>query len=509
MEKIHIIPQPSRMEMTSGTFTLTPKTRIVVPEDAHSAGEYLAQRLMAATGFHIPVTDTEPSKQRQDRIILRIDAACNASGSEGYALSVQDHLILISASAPAGIFYGCQTLLQLFPTAIESPTPVQGISWTIPQIEITDTPRFSWRGMHLDVCRHFMPREFVKKYIDLIARYKMNTFHWHLTEDQGWRIQIAQYPKLTEIGAWRLENGKQYGGYYTQAEIRDIVEHATNRCVTIVPEIEMPGHSVAALAAYPEFSCTGGPFEVRSAWGIAEDVYCAGNDQTFTFLENILAEVIDLFPGKYLHIGGDECPKTRWKACPKCQARIQTEGLNDEFELQSYFIKRIGRYLRTKNRQMIGWDEILEGGLAPGAMVMSWRGMEGGMKAAQLGHDVVTCPTSHCYFDRSQRSDDDFGTQYYNGPLSFETVYAFEPIPPELSPEQANHIVGSQGNVWTEFIPTPEQVEYMVLPRMGALAEVLWSDNQSRNLEDFSIRLASHNERFDVQGLKYCRREVF
>jgi hexosaminidase len=394
-------------------------------------------------------------------------------------------------------------LLQLFPPAIESEEEVQGIPWTIPQLEIEDKPRFTWRGMHLDVSRHFMPKEFIKRYIDMISRYKMNIFHWHLTDDQGWRIEIKTYPKLTEIGSWRSLNGNPYGGYYTQADIQEIVEYAQSRFVTVVPEIEMPGHAVAALAAYPEFSCTEEPFTVETTWGIFDGVYCAGDDNTFEFLENILSEVIEMFPGSYLHIGSDECPKKHWKQCPKCQARITTEGLKNEHELQSYFVKRIGEFLLSKNRHLIGWDEILEGGLPPEATVMSWQGIKGGIKAAQLGYDAVMSPESHCYFDWYQSLDRQREPEAIGGYLPLEKVYAFEPVPSDLTAEQAKHILGAQGNVWTEYIKTPEHVEYMVLPRMCALAEVVWSDKQLRNLEDFLARLSLHYTRFDALGVNY------
>jgi hexosaminidase len=380
---------------------------------------------------------------------------------------------------------------------------VTGVTWTLPQTEIQDKPRFPWRGILLDVGRHFMPTEFIKTFIDLLARYKMNVFHWHLTEDQGWRIEIEQYPKLTEIGAWRTENGKPYGGYYTRAEVEEIVEYAQQRFVTVVPEIELPGHALAALAAYPEFSCTGGPFRIEEDEGIFKDVYCAGNEHTFEFLENILTEVIGLFPSPYIHIGGDECPKDRWKTCPKCQARIKAEGLNNEEELQSYVIKRIERFLNAHDKKLIGWDEILEGGLAPDATVMSWRGMEGGIKAAKQGHDVIMTPTSHCYFDYYQSEQYELEPRAHRGYLPLETVYDFEPIPDGFTPEQAKHILGSQGNIWAEYISTPQQVQYMNFPRMCALAEVVWSDKSQRNLDDFLARLSKHYARFDILGVNY------
>lgn len=505
MKPITVIPQPTEVTFTSGSFALTPETHILSSESTAAIGTYLSECLSRATGWQFAYGSIESFSPEQSSIVLQLDTQKTALGNEGYELSVQEHEIRIVAATPHGIFYGCQTLLQLFPPEIDQPRPVSGIVWNIPQLEITDTPRFPWRGMHLDVGRHFMPKDFVKKYIDRIARYKMNIFHWHLTEDQGWRIEMKKYPKLTEIGAWRMANGQQYGGYYTQDDIREIVEYAQSRYVTVVPEIEMPGHSVAALAAYPELSCTGGPFEVRTRWGIAEDVYCAGNDQVFAFLEDVLSEVFDLFPGPYVHIGGDECPKVRWKACPKCQERIHTEGLSDEHELQSYFITRMERFLITHDKILIGWDEILEGGLAPNAVVMSWRGMQGGMTAARAGHEVIMTPTSHCYFDYPQVHDHGLAPNDYRKYLPLETVYEFEPSPPELSPEQASYILGAQGNVWTEHMETPEKVEEMVLPRMCALAEAVWSEQDQRNWPDFQTRLEPHYARFDASGLNYHR----
>ena len=346
--------------------------------------------------------------------------------------------------------------------------------------------------MHLDVSRHFMPPEFVKRYIDLLALHKFNTFHWHLTDDQGWRIDIKALPRLAKVAAWRGSGDKRYGGYYTQDQIRDIVRYAQDRFVNVVPEIEMPGHSLAALAAYPNLSCTGGPFDVAEGSGIREDVLCAGNDETFTFLQTVLGEVIDLFPGVYIHVGGDECPKKRWAACAKCQARIKSEGLADEDELQSYFIQRMVRFLDKKDRRTVGWDEILEGGLAEGAGVMSWRGAEGAMEAARAGHDAIMCPISHCYFDYRQRDGENERGAKWAPILELPTVYRFDPIPAELSEVEARHILGVQGNVWTEQIPGPSEAEYMAFPRACALAEVAWSGADHRDWSDFSKRLRTH-----------------
>ena len=507
MNRVNIIPQPLRIELKSGVFCLTSETEILASENSRSVAEFLVQRLRPATGYKLPIKyPKQVSKQALtlQTIELHTDSQKADLGEEGYELSVTADRILVTAATAAGVFYGCQSLLQLFPPEIERQELVQQASWTIPQLEIEDTPRFAWRGMHLDVCRHFMPKEFIKKYIDLLARYKMNIFHWHLTDDQGWRIEIDGYPELTDIAAWRSENGERYGGFYTRADIAEVVTYARERFVTIIPEIEMPGHAIAALAAYPELSCTGGTFEVETRWGIFEDVFCAGNDKTFEFLQNVLTQVIEMFPGQYLHVGGDECPKNRWNACPKCQARIRTEGLKDEDELQSYFIKHIEKFLSSQNRRLIGWDEILEGGLPPRALVMSWRGMEGGIEAVRLGHEVVMCPQSHCYFDHYQSENyaqEPEAIQAAAVPL--EKVYEFEPMPHELSVEEARRILGVQGNLWTEYINTPEHVEYMLLPRLCALAEVGWSEKRQRNLQHFLARLNAHYPRFDVLQINY------
>ncbi len=385
----------------------------------------------------------------------------------------------------------------------------------LPRCKITDYPRYSYRGLHLDVCRHMFPVGFIKKYIDLMAMHKMNSFHWHLTEDQGWRIEIKKYPLLTSVGAWRKsspvgrnegQDSIPYGGFYTQDEVRDIVEYARKRFITVIPEIELPGHAQAALASYPHLSCTGGPFEVWTWWGVSENIYCAGNEQVFEFLEGVLTEVMHLFPSPYIHIGGDEAPKTRWKACPKCQRRIRSEKLADEHQLQSYFVTRIEKFLNSQGRNIIGWDEILEGGLAPNATVMSWRGTQGGIETARLKHPVIMTPGSPCYFDHYQAdpSLEPLAICCFN-PL--EKVYAFEPTPQELTPEEATYIIGAQGNLWTEYIKTPEHAEYMAYPRAIALAEVVWSPKDKRNYDDFLIRLESHKLRLDYRGVNYHGRK--
>ena len=508
-QSLSLIPVPEQFELKRGSFSVGGATRIVMSKSGgvEDVAEYLREQLSERNGLTLSIEDRERSLSLRGDIFLNFDTLMIDLGDEGYHLVVNDTLVLLEARHPAGLFYGVQTILQLTD---------RGGGTELPSVEIVDRPRYRWRGMHLDVGRHFFPKEFIKRYIDLLAMHKMNTFHWHLTEDQGWRIEIKRYPKLTEVAAWRSEtlaghfgdqphqfDGIPHGGYYSQEEIREVVEYARKRFVTIVPEIEMPGHSTAALAAYPELSCTGGPFEVEKIWGVHKEVYCAGREETFEFLEGVLTEVIDLFPGPYIHIGGDECPKDRWKAHDLDQRRIQTEGLKDEHELQSYFIRRIERFLVSQNRRLIGWDEILEGGLAPNAAVMSWRGMKGGIEAATHGHDVVMTPTSHCYFDYYQSENREGEPIAIGGFLPLEKVYSFEPMPPELPDDRRDHILGGQGNVWTEYMKTPEKVEYMALPRMCAMAEVLWSPGRNRHYDHFLKRLEKHFRRLDRMGVNY------
>ena len=496
-----LIPKPAAMVWNEGVFTLSAKTKIIAERREFIADtEAFNDLLKNANRFTLQVSRGKASK---NAIVLAKDTSL---AGEAYKLSITKDQVRISGNG-SGVWYGLLTLLQMIPPDAKPP-------FKIPCVEIQDKPRYQWRGMHLDVGRHFFPVDFVKRYIDYLSMYKMNTFHWHLTEDQGWRIEIKKYPKLTEIGAWR--NGSmigpysaqqfdsiRYGGYYTQDQIREVVAYAAKRHVTIVPEIEMPGHSTAALASYPWLSCTGGPFEVGKAWGVYEDVYCT-KDSVFDFLEDVLEEVVPLFPGKYIHIGGDESPKARWKVCPQCQGVIKREGLKDEHELQSYFIGRIEKYLNAKGKQIIGWDEILEGGLAPNAAVMSWRGIEGGIAAAKQKHNAVMTPGSHCYFDYYQ------GTPAYEplaigGYTTVEKVYSYEPTPEDLSPEEQNYILGAQGNMWTEYMTSPEHVEYMAFPRMAALAEVVWSPKGQRNYDDFRPRLLGHFKLLDRFGVNYSK----
>jgi len=509
---VNIIPVPEKVKLGQGVFEITPDTEILVSADAAESGKILQALLRPATGFQLPVTETSSGQAQTKSILLNLKPD-KSLGSEGYSLKVSPKSIHLTASANASLFYGIQTLRQLLPPEIESKRPVAEGKWTIPSVRITDRPRFPWRGMHLDVGRHLFPVAFIKKYIDLLAMHKMNIFHLHLTEDQGWRIEIKKYPRLTEVGSKRgatpiLSNrkkldGKPYGGYYTQEELREIVAYAKARFITVVPEIEMPGHSIGALAAYPELGCTGGPYEVRQYWGVETDVYCAGNEKVYGFLEDVLTEVFDIFPSGFIHIGGDECPKARWEECDKCQAMIEKNGLKDEHELQSYFITRIEKFINKHNRRLIGWDEILEGGLAPNAAVMSWRGTKGGIAAASTGHDVVMSPTSHCYFDYYQSKDTEAEPPAIGGFLPLEKVYSFNPIPDTLTPDQAKHILGAQGNVWTEYIPSAEQAEYMAFPRASALAEVVWSPFEHQDYDDFIGRLERLLKRLTILEVNF------
>ena len=506
-EEISIIPRPLEVERLEGYFTLNQKTKLILKTDSDEAKELtenLAKKLRTSTGLPIRRIEMPDSADYINSIILSIEYYGILNSTEEYSLIVNQNSIEISAGSGAGLFYGIQSLYQIFPPEIESGKVIKNIKWNVPCVRINDKPRFRWRGVHLDVGRHFFSKEFIKNYIDFLALYKMNTFHWHLTEDQGWRIEIKKYPKLTQIGSVRKESmgdGKQHGGFYTQNDIREIVKYAEERFVEIVPEIEMPGHSLAALASYPELSCTWGPFEVGTIWGVYEDVYCAGNEKTFEFLENVLSEVITLFPGKFIHIGGDECPKERWKKCKKCQRRIKKEKLKDEHELQSYFIKKIEKFLNSKGKQIIGWDEILEGGLAPNAAVMSWRGIEGGIEAAKSRHDVVMTPTSYCYFDYYQAKGGE--PKAIGGFLPLEKVYSFEPVPVQLTRREAKYIMGAQANMWTEYMTDSKHVEYMLFPRLCALSEVVWSGTQQRDYEDFLKRMPRHYERFNILNINY------
>jgi len=511
---VKIIPQPAELTNLEGTFTLNAGTKLLInneSEEMKNIASVLNRHLENFYGLKNNGVVYSSNGERKS-IFIKLDAALN-TGKEGYHLNVTPKGIALEAAAPNGLFYGVQTILQLMPAAKQQLSEVE-----LPSVEIKDSPRFNWRGLHLDVCRHFMPKEFVMKYIDYMAMHKLNTFHWHLTEDQGWRIEIKKYPKLTEIGSVRKEtmighgdvskdyDGTPHRGFYTQDEVKEIVAYAAKHYITVVPEIEMPGHALAALASYPQFGCTGGPYAVGTRWGIFDEVFCAGKDSTFTFLQDVINELVPLFPGEYIHIGGDECPKTRWEKCPLCQKRIHDEGLKNEQELQSYFIQRIEKYLNQKGKKMIGWEEILEGGLAPNAAVMSWRGEEGGTAAAKLRHNVIMAPWDNCYLCLYQ-ADPKSEPLAIGGNLTLEKIYSYEPIPAKLNETEAKFILGAQGCVWTEYMKTPEMVEYMVYPRAAALSEVLWSPKESRDYAGFKDRMRSQIIRYDAYGMNYCKEE--
>ncbi len=512
-QDISIIPEPAKMQAGSGHFSLSASTPIAVSENApelDSLAAYLSDRLHTATWVEAEIIN-EPTPA-DSAIVLALDQDAFTDQPEGYALSVTPAQVEITAGTANGLFYGIQSLLQLMPPEIfmDDPSLVpNNVEWAIPTVEIEDEPRFEYRGLHLDVARHFFPVSFIKKYIDLIAMHKLNRFHWHLTEDQGWRIEIKQYPKLTKVGAWRDStlighytteeyDNIRYGGYYTQDEIREVVQYAKERYVTVIPEIEMPGHASAALTAYPELGCEPNKaYHLQPTWGVFEDIFCP-REETFTFLENVLSEVMELFPSEYIHIGGDEAPKTAWEQSDFAQSVIEREGLKDEHELQSYFITRIEKFLNSKGRQIIGWDEILEGGLAPNATVMSWRGEEGGIKAAQQGNNVIMTPTSHLYLDYYQ-AEAETEPLAIGGFIPLEKTYSYEPIPDTLTQEESEFILGAQGNLWTEYTHTGNKAEYMVYPRGSALAEVVWSPKEKRNWHNFLQRMQTHFKRFEYQ----------
>ena len=513
-----IIPAPVSLVPMNGSFTFSKKSKIilsVINNETKLAADYLALLIKNPTGLSIPVE--EGSKSISRSVFMSFDSSI--VNNEGYVLKITPEIIDIKAKSAVGMFYAVQTIRQLLPVEVENGKIIKGLVLSVPACEIKDEPGFVYRGMHLDVGRHLFPVAYIKRYIDMMALHKMNTFHWHLTEDQGWRIEIKKYPRLTKIGGFRKEtlvgsgnekpqvfDGKPYGGFYTQEEVKDIVAYAKSKFITIIPEIEMPGHSSAALAAYPEFSCTGGPIEVATKWGVFPDVYCAGKDATFNFLEDILSEVIDLFPGKYIHIGGDECPKDRWEKCQDCQNRIKKEGLKDEKELQSYFISRIEKFLISKNRKLIGWDEILEGGLAPEATVMSWRGIEGGIEAAKQKHDVVMSPYNdvYLYIYQCEPKGQPLAASGY---LPLEKVYSFNPLPDKLNKEEQKYILGLEGCLWSEFVNSPELLEYMVYPRMFAIAETGWTPASEKDFEGFLSRLEIVKKRYDAIGINYFKGE--
>jgi hexosaminidase len=507
--KISIIPLPAKLEERKGSFTLDKNVYISYPTADLKELATFAQSSIQETAGIKPELRTGLWMQRNAKTIkLYIDSKVTAK--EGYNLEITANGATITAGTENGLFYGIQTLLQL--------VPVNGAK-KLPCVYIEDEPRFSWRGMLMDNCRHMFSVAYIKKFIDQLAKHKLNKFHWHLTEDQGWRVEIKKYPKLQEIAAYR--NGTQigpnrkkdvdsirYGGYYTQEQIKEVVAYATSRFVEVIPEIEMPGHSVAAITAYPYLACgdvsfeNGKPFEVRKVWGVSKDLYCAGNDTVFTFLEDVLNEIMPLFPSQYIHIGGDEAPHDAWHTCPKCQARIKKEGLKDEAALQSWFIQRMEKFINSKGKKIIGWEEIMQGGLADNATVHSWLGVESGLKAAKSGHDAIMSPYSHMYLDGYQ-ADPKIEPMAIGYWVPLDSVYAFEPVHPALTETEAKHILGAQANLWTEFIGTEDYFEYMVFPRIAALAEIDWTPKASKNFDDFKNRLSTQYQRYDKQGLQF------
>ena len=504
--EIALIPKPQSLELKKGTFKIDKNTTIYFEPEFEIAGNFLNDFLQKGAGFSLKKTS-----EKEANIVFVKDAS---QPSEGYFLDVSDSKIVIKTSDASGAFYAVQTLRQLLP----SPLTPEGGTVALSQLTITDFPKFQYRGMHLDCARHFFDKEFVKKYIANLALLKMNYFHWHLTDDQGWRIEIKKYPELTKKGAFREEtlighyndtpqkfDGKRYGGFYTQEEIKEVVAFAAKHNVTIIPEIEMPGHATAAISAYPQLGCTGTQIPVATTWGVFEDIFCP-NEQTFAFLEDVLEEVISLFPSQYVHIGGDEAPKIQWKNCTHCQQMIQDLDLKDEHGLQSYFIQRIEKFVNAKGKKIIGWDEILEGGLAPNATVMSWRGTQGGIDAAKQKHDVIMTPNSHAYFDYYQ-SDKPGEPLAIGGFIPLKKVYSFNPIPKELDAEESKYILGAQANLWTEYIDSEEKVEYMVFPRIFALSEVTWSgpsENLEKDYPEFLTRVENFMPRLDALNINYA-----
>lgn len=510
-----IFPLPVAMDSQAGYFIVDEQAWIQsdsFPDAGFDPLKVFHEVFMRKSGYALPAVTGSTGEGASDHLILILRSPV-ITNPEGYRLRVTPFGIIINAGTTQGVFYAFQTLRQLM-RLDALPDLRQGRrTWAVPHVDIQDEPAFAYRGLHLDVSRHLMPLTYVKRYIEQLAYYKMNRFHWHLTDDQGWRIEIPGFPKLQEVAAWReatrsghysdvpiAYDSTRYGGYYTREEIREVVAYAADRGVTVIPEIEMPGHAMAALTAYPALGCTGGPYSVATTWGVFDDVFCP-KEETFTFLEGVLREVVDMFPSTYVHIGGDECPKTRWKTCAHCQALMQKEGLSDEHVLQSYFIRRIASFLERQGRRIIGWDEILEGGLAPDATVMSWRGTQGGIAAARAGHDVIMTPGTPCYFDHYQ-ADPENEPLAIGGLNTLQEVYAFNPVPDVLTPDEAKHILGAQGNLWTEYIPDPDKADYMAYPRAIALAEVLWTPASRRRWSDFTFRLDQHRDRMDGLGIR-------
>ncbi len=500
-----LIPRPAHIAAHDGHFTLSRSTVLdAVSPLATEATDWFQSIFHQISGLKLIIGVSS------NAICLSEDSEL---APESYALHIAPDGIAIRAADSSGFLYGLVSLLQLVP--IDAATaPGQ---WNLPALHVEDGPRFGWRGLMLDSARYFQPVAWIKKFIDLLVLHKFNTFHWHLTDDQGWRIESERYPELTTVSAWRCEtrvghergaveserDGKPHGGFYTKMQMREIVAYAQARGITVIPEIEMPGHAQEVLAAFPNLGCSGGPYEVSRSWSIRHEVFCAGNDEVFRFLENVLEEILEIFPSEFIHIGGDECPKMRWKECPKCQARIRHEDLQDEHELQAWFVRHFDEFLRARGRRLIGWDEILEGGLAPNAAVMSWRGEAGGIAAAKSGHAVVMMPQQKVYFDYYQSSNRALEPLAIDHELPLQAVYCYEPIPAELTEEEASRILGGQGGIWTEYMPRPDNIEFMAYPRACALAERLWSSGETRDYADFIARLVPHLRLLDRLNVNY------
>lgn len=516
--EVSIVPFPNQLQMGKGTYDIKNKPVTcdsrVDARTQQTVGDFANQLARISDGENPLVVSDEMPTSGMWFVVDETIAA------EGYQLNIRKNGVEIRASQHSGFFYALQSLRQLLPVAIYGSEPVEDASWAVPCLTIVDAPRFAYRGMHLDVARHFFTVDEVKRYLDVMAIHKLNTFHWHLTDDQGWRIEIKRYPELTSIGSirkatvigkeWGNYDNTPYGGFFTQDEIKDVVSYAADRAITVIPEIDLPGHMLAALTAYPKLGCTGGPYDVWGRWGVAEDVLCVGKEETFKFLEGVLDEVVELFPSEYIHIGGDECPKVRWEKCPRCQAQIRQLGLKDddkhtaEHYLQSYVTERIGKYLAEHGRRIIGWDEILEGKAPIDAVVMSWRGSEGGIAAAKLGHDVIMTPNSHFYFDYYQTSDTDAEPLGIGGYLPVEIVYSFDPVFPELTQDQQKHILGVQANLWTEYIHDNKHLEYMLLPRLAALSEVQWTQPEKKDRERFFNNFKM-DKIYSVMGYEFAK----
>ena len=499
---INVIPKPLSLVQNEGSFKVTKSTKFYASTpEAKTIATFFASKIESSTGYDLAISEEEVSS---NAIALLIDNSLEVN-DEGYTLDATDKLVSIKAKTAKGLFYGMQTLMQLLPAEIESTTVVNGIAWTLPCVTIKDEPRFAYRGIMLDPCRHFIPVENIKKQLDVLALFKINQFHWHLTEDQGWRIEIKKYPKLTEIGSKRVDGeGTEYGGFYTQEQIKEVVAYASERFINVIPEIELPGHALAAISAYPELSCKGDSLSPRIIWGVEEDVYCAGKEETFKFLEDVIAEVVPLFPGEYFHIGGDECPKVRWEKCPLCQKRMRENKLKNEHELQSYFVQRIEKVLASHGKKMIGWDEILEGGLAPSATVMSWRGEDGGIAAASMDHDVIMTPGSNGMYLDHYQGDSKIEPVAIGGYTLLEKTYSYNPVPDTLvGLGKSNFVKGVQGNIWSEYMYTTDLMEYRIYPRILAVAEIGWTPLEGKDYKDFERRIDNALVRLDCHGINY------